>query len=213
MLTPTMARAQLRTFGGLVAATVLLSACAGESTAPVRADDATTALAPSEVSRSMVGADDGSYTFTVDPSRQATLWIGGSALVIPAKSICRLADSGYGAAFWGANCAAESAPLTITATVKYAKSDHPRIDFEPALRFSPKKVVSLYMYVDAPASKDDWNILYCSTAVRSSCVDESIADPTLGAYVLDRWVYRRIRHFSGYVVTNLVGDAGDLLGW
>lgn len=218
MRLPTMARARASLFTTLAAAGVLLTACAGEPTAPTALGESAAVsgmspLSPVDASAALIGTRDGTYTFTVDPRKDQRLQMGFSALDIPAGAICRLSDSGYGAAYWNESCRSESRTMTITATVRNARSDHPRIDFEPALRFNPEKRVQLYMFVDKRSKSADWTILYCSTRDAASCVNEAKADPSLEARVLGMLVTRRIKHFSGYVVTNLAEDAGALLGW
>jgi hypothetical protein len=182
-----------------------VAACAGDATSPTASSTVATlpseGLTPSGAAYALVGAVDGEYTFVVDPQDDVSLKIGPNHLDIPSNSICRIADSSYGPEFWDDKCRTERKPVIITAVVRNANSDHPRIDFEPALRFAPGKRVMLYMTLDARANQAEWtNIFYCSTGNRSFCVDESKDDPSLETTVRDRLVYRRIKHFSGYIV-------------
>jgi hypothetical protein len=203
MRTSKLARARLSIVTLLTVTGVSLAGCAGDATAPIAG---TSPLAPGGVSKALAGAGDGIYTFTVDPSKNQSLQIGASHLAIAGHAICRLSDSGYGAAFWDRKCHPEAALLTITAVVSNASSDHPRIDFQPALRFSPDKTVNLYMHVDAAATSTGWNVLYCSTTGLDGCVDESLGDGSLAVQVKGQLVTRRIKHFSGYVVTNFASE-------
>ena len=140
------------------------------------------------------------------PSIDQSLALGASHLDIPANATCDLATSSYGAAHWNDACVAQSAPFTITAIVRNAATDHPSVDFEPALRFSPDKNVGLYLYVSNDATLDASRVVkYCNA---SGCVDESISDPSLASSVdlVNRVAFRRIKHFTGYVIAQLVEE-------
>ena len=178
-------------------------ACAVDATAPTASSSAVrqpTGLTPIAASHALVGAVDGVYTFTIDPNQDQSLAIGPNHLDIPARAICQIGQTSYGPEFWDDRCRAERGIVTITATVQNAASSHPRIDFEPAMRFAPDKWVMLYMTMDATADKAEWtNILYCATG-SNTCVDEGRDDAGLQTTVWDRLVFRRIKHFSGYIV-------------
>jgi hypothetical protein len=178
----------------LAATSVMLAACAGESTAPVATPGAQKAL---------VGTGDSTYTFTIDPTQPQSLSFGASHLDIPANAVCELATSSYGVQYWNDGCTPETAPFTITAVVRDAATDHPSVEFQPAMRFDPLTNVGLYLYVTDQVTLDNSRIIkYCN---ESGCVDESVNDPDLTSNVdvVNRVVFRRIKHFSGYVVTNL----------
>ena len=70
------------------------------------------------------------------------------------------------------------------------------------MRFSPDKNVNLYIYV--PTGMEDfqknWTMKYCPDG--GSCVDESLTDPDLASFAdhENMMVFRRIKHFSGYIV-------------
>jgi hypothetical protein len=71
------------------------------------------------------------------------------------------------------------------------------------------------MVVDGMTSSVDSNILYCPS-VGAPCIDESLTDSTLATHVQGqngRVVTRRIKHFSGYVVTNYADAMGDLFAY
>ena len=196
---PTTAVAYLRAFTVLVIAQLFV-ACAGDATAP-HADSNGSSFAPGSASHALVGATDGRYTFTIDPSEDQTLEIGPNHLDIPAKAICRIDDTPYGPEFWDDKCKPETELVTITAVVKNATSSHPRIDFEPALRFAPGKKVMLYMTLDKKAKRSEWSdIFYCPTDTKLGCIDESAQDRSLETIVRGDEVFRRIKHFSGYII-------------
>ena len=196
---PTTAVAYVRSFL-LLMVVQSIAACAGETTAP-DASANRSSFSPIAASHALVGATDGRYTFTIDPTEDQSLEIGPNHLDIPAKSICGIADTPYGPEFWDDRCKAETELVTITAVVSHASSSHPRIDFEPALRFAPGKKVMLYMTLDKRANKAEWaNIFYCPTDGKLKCVDESKTDRSLETTVRGETVFRRIKHFSGYII-------------
>jgi hypothetical protein len=151
---------------------------------------------------------DGSYTFTIDPSQTQLLKLGANGLYIPANAVCDIATSSYGVGSWNDACALQTAPFTITAVVKNAATDHPSVEFQPALRFSPATSTYLYLSVTDQATLDASKVmLYCN---ETSCMDESLTDSDLRSYVDTKnfMVFRRIKHFSGYVVAEF--SDGDL---
>ena len=148
--------------------------------------------------------DTSTYVIRVDPRRDNYLQFGAHSLWLPAHSICDPSTSSYGLGTWDLDCSPLASRITITAKVRSAPGGLPRIDFEPALRFSPKRTVYLNLTVKGKQAQEAvaMGILYCPTSAAKSCVDESLTDPSLET-VLDRpdkLVYRRIKHFSGYLV-------------
>jgi hypothetical protein len=182
----------------IIAATALLAACAGESTAPA----VERVAAPVEASKALSGIIDGAYAYTVMPGQDNVLRFGDSYLVLPANSICSLLTSGYGPTMWNAPCSPQTLPVVITATVRNAGTNNPSIDFQPAMRFNPTKTVRLVLDVtNATTMSNLTTLLYCGP-FSSVCVDESKTDWSLGTEI-DKYrnqVSRRIKHFSGYVV-------------
>ena len=204
---PTKAAAHVRALLLLTVIGYGAVACGVDTTSPTSstsyAGQAPTLLTPTGASLALVGAKDGSYAFTIDPSEDQSLEIGPNHLDIPRNAICRLADSGYGPTFWDDRCKPERETITITAVVSNANGAHPRIDFEPALRFAPDKSVMLYMTLDKKADKAAWSsIFYCPSTGTGRCVDEAKKDPSLKTSVRDKVVFRRIKHFSGYIILN-----------
>ena len=204
MRLPTMARSKAKTLIPLAAASLMLAACAGEATAPVaptlRTQERTSPFVPSGAQRALVGVSDGTYSFTINPGQTQTLQLGASGLYIPANAICDVNTSSYGMDTWNDACTPQSEPMTITAVVRNAATDHPSVEFQPALRFNPTKQVWLYMSVTDQATLDNTKVLwYCN---ETGCMDESTTDADLTSYVDTKnfMVFRRIKHFSGYVV-------------
>ena len=216
MRLPTMARSRAKTLIPLVAASLMVAACADEATAPVAStpstQERTSRFAPTDAQLDLVGVSDGVYTFTFDPSKDQSFDLGPNHLDIPANAVCDLDKTAYGTKYWNDRCSPERGTVTITATISHAKSDHPRIDFQPAMRFNPRTEVVLYLYAKR-ASKEDAAMLvmqYCSD-LHGKCVDESLTDRDLVTSVDRRHnvVFRRIKHFSGYVVAENHGPSDD----
>jgi hypothetical protein len=142
------------------------------------------------------------YTVTIDPRRRNVLHFGPHTLDIPAKAICSPA-SGYGLSKFDLSCRGEKQPVTITAVVRSTASGIPRIDLMPELRFSPKRTVTLSLYVPTLTPGESFGrILYCATQTMERCVDEAQLDPELATHADYRTstLFRRIKHFSGYFV-------------
>ena len=215
MRMPMMARKRFST-SVLVLAAVMLGACAGEVTAPTASHMLRPAFTPAGATNALIGIDDGSYVFTVDPTRDQSIPLGKSRLDLPANSICALEGSRYGAKYWDERCKAERLPVVITATVRNANTDHPSIDFQPAMRFNPRTTVNLYIYSPKATKKTQFlSLLYCND--KNRCVDESLTDKDLKTHVDsdDEMVFRRIKHFSGYLVSTFAETepVGDSWGW
>ncbi|MDB4887280.1 MAG: hypothetical protein JWN79_2718 [Gemmatimonadetes bacterium] len=215
MRLPTKARS--KSLLTTVLAGALLAGCAGESTAPaVKSATAkqsrTSPFIPSAAAKALVGVADGRYEFTVDPSRDQSVNLGPNYLSIPANAICDIATSSYGPAHWNESCVPQADSVRITAVVRNSTSDHPSIDFYPAMRFAPTTNVGLYVYVPTgmAAFQKNWIMKYCNDV--GVCVDESLADSDLRSFAdtQNHMVFRRIKHFSGYLVS--IGFLEDLAG-
>jgi hypothetical protein len=203
--------------GGVVVAS---SACGVDSTSPVPVQPSATPervarLGPTEAEKALVGVADGTYRVLFDPTKDQVFALGPNRLEIPANAVCALGTSNYGPAYWNSPCAAETRPIRLTVTVKDANSDHPSVDFQPAMRFSPSKTESLYFYVPKVSRADarNWLILYCPPSGSGSgkCVNEAEFDNDLRTYIdYDASVlFRRIKHFSLYSVD---GRSGYVVG-
>jgi hypothetical protein len=197
MKKPMLARLAASRSSLLVISTLLLAACAGDLTSP-RASKV-----PTDANKALVGAVSGVYTFTVNPNTSTVLNFGQSNLALPAGSICELATSGYGTSTWNNSCTPETAPITITATLFDAETDHPRVDFQPALRFNPQTNALLTLTVSNSETLSSMAVLkYCNAL--NQCVDESLTDASLSTTIatdVSGWkISRRIKHFSVYMV-------------
>ncbi len=216
MRTPMQARFSLSRYA-LLASALFLGACGSEVTSPPPANvkqaiEATAMPAPDYANKALIGAPDGTYQVTFDPRVNQSFWLGQNHLDIPAYSVCNLLTSGYGAAYWDAPCTPQTLPVTLTVVIKNSQSVHPEIDFFPAMRFNPTKNVQLFMYAPNVSATDakNWWMFYCNDA--GSCIDESKSDASLSTYIdySKSTLFRRVKHFSGYVVAEYTEEAPAL---
>ena len=199
----------------LVAA-LFLGACSSEVTspaasAPPKAVEATSMFVPSASQKALIGVADGTYAVVFDPRRDQVFSLGPNRLEIPANSVCNMQTSGYGEAYWNAPCAPHTQPITLTVVIKNATKTHPEVQFFPAMRFNPANSVRLFMYAPR-VSRDDaknWLMLYC--ADKGGCKDESLTDSDLTTYIdySNNILFRRVKHFSGYVVAERDSNEGS----
>ncbi len=153
-------------------------------------------------------AKNATTQFTVNPWG-GVFFVGNHAVRFPAGSICDPATSSYGPGQWDAPCSPLTRPITISATVKTVKGVK-SVDFSPSLRFVPSdnsaRWVSIYMFTpEARGARDlsQFNILFAES-IGATPVNDAAQDATLRTYV-DRRLgvsYRRIKHFSGYIVAS-----------
>lgn len=197
-------RAMSRSNWMVVLTAVSLAACVDAPVAPVSAP-VQAGVQADKVARPLKGklkGDTLTVSFTVKPSLSGTYAIGDHSITIPAHAICDLETSSYGVGHWDDPCTPERHAVTITARVWTLSSGHPALYFEPQLRFAPSDTVVLYVKdLVAPEDASKYAIFWCDT--RDRCVDEALTDPSLFTYYLPngRFFYRRIKHFSGYLVT------------
>jgi hypothetical protein len=140
-------------------------------------------------------------TFTYNPAAALEQGFANAhKLSMPAGAVCDPETSGYGADTWEAACAPLAQPITFTARSWTSASGRPRITFSPDVRFVPGKVVTLRLK-DAQASQLGVGVLaWCPAG--GPCVDEAQGDASLATYFSrnDLFVFRRLKHFSGYTV-------------
>lgn len=195
----------LRSALALVALAGLSAACADSSSGPSQ-PRAMSAAQP------LLSKNDGQGSFTIDPSQDMSVKLGDKDhhIEIPAGAVCMIGKTKYGSGTWDLPCTPEDKKQNISYKTWTNADGHPFIEFQPALRFAPGKVVLLYL-ADKKASMDDYSeIFYCPDNKNLPCVDESLTDASLST-VRDRKgnIYRRIKHFSGYNVAAGLDDAGD----
>lgn len=187
---------------------VALSACSDTVTTSPLAAPQNAGLSRSSDQNSSKADDEHSfedegrtYTFSIDPTRPNHLEFGEHSLDLPANSVCD-AYSAYGAGWLDAPCTTSKRRTTITVLVEGTPNGLPRVELQPAIRFSPLTTVTLALNVEKmPTGTSTFSVLYCAT-LDAICIDESLQDPTLVArYDPERQtLFRRIKHFSGYLV-------------
>ena len=192
---------------GLLAVVSLLAACSENSIAPrtSAADQSTTFEYGGGATADLSQTDTLRFSITIDPSKKTYYDLGaGNSITFPAGSLCD-PKSKYGSGEWDKPCVAATSPLTVTVKEWLDSKGHPRVDFNPNVRFVPSSDPSRWVTIsfsDLQASLDlAFSILYCPSA-NSKCKDESKNDPTLVTYrdPITHMVTRRIKHFSGYNV-------------
>lgn len=184
----------------VLAAVLMAGACSDAPVAP--------ANAPAQPNLARGGIpgkphrDTLTVSFVVKPAQTATYAIGDHSITIPARAICDLETSTYGVGHWDDPCTPERRSVTVTAKVWTLPTGHPALYFTPQLRFAPSATVFLYVKdLVAPEEASKYSILWCPTL--DECVDEAATDPSLWTFYLPngRFFYRRIKHFTGYLVT------------
>jgi len=172
----------------------LLGACADSANAPSPAITAKNRPAGYD---NLVGAS----TFIWSPTSGATKRFGDHVIVIPAGAVCDPATSTYGVGHWDEDCDPATSSIVITALTYTDAGGHPYVDFQPALRFVPTSEVYLYLRDGIRDGRNTVEIAYCAT---TTCADESLTDPSLATQRVGktRTLYRRLKHFSGYAVSN-----------
>ncbi len=193
---------------GMLLAMVGFAACSDNSVSPrgeASSDDRTWVHAGG-ASQALTPTSKYKFQMTIDP-KQNTKWdLGaGNSLSFPRGSLCDPTKSSYGPSQWDKPCTAASRAVTLNVTVWVDANGHPRVDFEPSVRFVPSldpRNWVILQFADLEASLNPFfNINYCPTAT-STCYNEGKLDPSL-ATVRDPKtgrITRRIKHFSGYNV-------------
>ena len=190
----------------------VLTGCSDTVVAPSAAPSvapASATFAPSSrpnLSLSGTNVRNGTAQFTVNQNGGA-FFVGNHAVVFPAHSICDPASSSYGEGQWDAPCRPLNRPLQITARIS-TTNGRQAVDFSPEIRFVPSdnaaRWVWIFMYTpEARGARDlsQFNILF-APSLGAAPLNDAAQDPTLRTYVDTQlgMSYRRIKHFSGYVV-------------
>lgn len=186
----------------LVAATTYACAIDTTPTLPSGRGAQTSGLLPALDSTLTTLVDTTLTSLVVDPTVTATYTIGGvHKLYVRAGGICDLTSS-YGLGTWDLPCLPATSPILITAKSWYDAAGHPHVDFSPQLRFVPDDTTaSARLFLrDWIGAFDRASVIdYCND---SGCVDESVTDTSLVTQrdTTSGFVFRRIKHFSGYEV-------------
>jgi hypothetical protein len=159
-------------------------------------------------SRVLVG-DTTITTFTLQPlTRPDAFQLGnGNRIQFPngASSVCDILTSSYGPGTWDAPCVPSLLPVTITARTWTDARGLSHSDFQPAMRFVPSHNVQLAMRNRDGLLSASMRVDFCTA---TGCVNEAKADPSLLTVLNGAagTATRRIKHFSGYMVTVGITD-------
>ena len=191
-----------------VAATLALAACSDSVSSPSAPSSALRASGPH---------------LTIGTTSVVSFWVNpmidniyqsyeGHRVIIPANSICQVGVSGYGAGTWDNACSTATAPILFTITTTTNAQGLSNMTVQPDVRFSPAKQVTVF-FKDSVASHTPGAVIrYCNaTNTLTGCVDESKNDASLMTYrdPSAGYIYRRLKHFSGYNVTFGVDGDGN----
>lgn len=148
-------------------------------------------------------------TFVVKPEKGSLVTFektSGDIIAIPANTLCDPNKNGYGPTEWLKPCILATSSITFEARTWKDSTGRPHAEFSPNVRFSPlaPEPVRLYFQDEELRNYTTLYIPYCNAF--NVCINEGLTDPALETYVtpLDKggfWVYRTLRHFSGYTVT------------
>ena len=184
---------------------IILAACsAGDSTAPAAGPNMSRLLANGEVAQALFStapADAPTTTLTLKASTGGTYYFGPHAVSVPDHAVCNPSTSGYGASYWNSSCTTLNTDFVVTVKWWTNAQGYPLVEFSPDIRFAPTKQVMIYLNEPGAAPKTSSAILYCPTGA-SVCTNESASDPTLATWrdPVSGWLWRIVRHFSGYNV-------------
>jgi hypothetical protein len=208
----------VRRWSALLVVMATASACSDAPIAPRATErpafdiDALQPLASRSGAGSQTDEPDTLATLTIDPNVSRTYAFGQNWIYFPARAICDPATSGYGPTLWDTPCTPLNKPITVTVHWS-SRGGHAFAEFSPELRFVPADARSVFRWVILSLHDrrriqdvDQYNILYQSST--EGWVDESLTDATLRAWIdpLRNSVVRRVKHFSGYLVSGGYGS-------
>ena len=148
-------------------------------------------------------------SFTVDPRIGGIVILGKQTqhiVAMPANALCNPSTNSYGPSEWLKPCTLATAPINFDVKTWLDSAGHPHAEFLPAIRFTPDSTKQVRLYFQDP-ELENYSVVfipYCNAS--NLCVNEGATDPQLETYVSPLlgggyWVYRTLRHFSGYNVT------------
>ncbi|HEY7236276.1 MAG TPA: hypothetical protein VH539_19100 [Gemmatimonadaceae bacterium] len=144
--------------------------------------------------------------------------VGDFDIVVPAGAVCNPATAKYGAKHWDDDCAPMMSTMVVQVVTKTSAAGV-SVDFQPDLRFRPNAgwvTIQTHAYSPLLSSTSvrqlarsslyfqNFVILY-SPSDGSSRIDEvrTTGDPSMMTHIDLKTgiVWRRVKHFSGYLVT------------
>jgi len=222
-------------WGTALTAALMLAACSDTATAPPSAPAARPHLSDKQFEQWLLdngGASrDGrgrnnktdsvwTKTFVVDPTTATTIKVGDHSVYFPANSICDPATSSYGPDHWDEACTPLDHAIDFHAEVRRNDAGQSWVDFTPAVRFVPTDDPNQTVWVMMKAGTDvttdnyaDFGMQWMPNGTPDVTVNEATVDGDLKTYVdLDRdVVFRRVKHFSGYIICTAKTSVDDAL--
>lgn len=171
-------------------------------TQPERQPSASAEVQPSSfsVDKSPPAADTSRGYMIVGP--QGGNWnFGDHKINFPANSLCDMSQTRY--SDWGKPCAALTSDIRIDIAWWRDADGHPHVEFSPAMRFQPTKRGEVMLYLkDATAARSAQAVIRYCGSLTGLCMDESTLDQAMATKRDPKggFVFRAIRHFSGYNV-------------
>jgi hypothetical protein len=183
---------------GCTDSTVAPKAASGDST--IRGGGSTAALTATDTLR---------FSFVIDPNQTISYPLGaGNSITFPAGSLCDPNLSSYGVGEWDKDCPLATSAVTVNTKAWLDEAGQPHLDFDRHVRFVPTANPAGWVMLTLSnygVGLDLWSrIAYCTSEEQSSCVDESIADPSVATVTdpVTGQLTRRVKHFSGYSLTS-----------
>jgi hypothetical protein len=189
--------------------TAMLAAGCSDSAVAPKAGSVDATIRGGGSTAALTGTDTLRFSFVIDPNQTTYYNLGaGNSITFPAGSLCDPDRSSYGMGEWNNACPVATSAVTVNTKGWLDAAGQPHLDFDRHVRFVPTDNPAGWVMLtlsDYGTGIDLWSkIAYCQTELLSSCVDESIADPTVATVTnpVTGKLTRRVKHFSGYSLTS-----------
>jgi hypothetical protein len=189
--------------------TAMLAAGCTDSTVAPKAASIDSTIPGGGATAALTGTDTLRFSFVIDPTHSTFYYLGaGNSITFPAGSLCDPNRSSYGMGEWEKWCPAATTPVTVNTKAWLDAAGQPHLDFDHHVRFVPTANPAGWVMLtlsDYGSGLSFWSkIAYCQTEQQSSCIDESVADPTVATVndPITGKLTRRVKHFSGYSLTS-----------
>lgn len=158
-------------------------------------------------SLSMKG-DTSIQKFTVNPPDGKLIEFGkttGHVVAIPPNTLCDPTKNAYGPTEWLKPCVLAKSSISFEVRTWTDAQGRPHADFSPDIRFNPSAPLPVRLYFK-DLTLTNFSTVYIPFCNASNvCVNEGATDSLLQTYVSPLsgggfWVFRVLRHFSGYNV-------------
>ncbi|MCC6773288.1 MAG: hypothetical protein IT360_19035 [Gemmatimonadaceae bacterium] len=220
-----------RSFAAVVVSSLALGACADSTSPTLNSGYITSAAAvaspavldgamfedfkllypklSTQVPAATTRGDTTIQSFSVTPKTGKLIYFGkksGHTIAIPANTLCDPNKNAYGPTEWMKPCILATSSITFEVRTWNDAKGQPHAEFSPNIRFNPSAPdpVRLYFADNDLSDFSRVHIPFCDSSNR--CIDESITDSELTTHAAPHpkggyWIYRTLRHFSGYNVT------------